>query len=230
MYLAPLCISGLGWRWFSPTPFHAATVPVASASGLLAGCIRAFFTGRSLSLLLPPISEPDAPLCVRRFLLRLSLCSTSALRFRGGLWRDSEGSSPVIGLLLLSLTFYPARSYSPGLRTHRYARGRHCCFVEGGGFEPPKPRRACAHLRRFHPGRSVSVTLSQPSYPYCAVRFPRTVCFASSFTVPCGFPARSVLLRLLLCRAVSPHGLFCFVFYCAVRFPRTVCFASSFAL
>ena len=214
MYLAPLCISGLGWRWFSLPPFHAATVPVASASGLLAGCIRAFFTGRSLSLLLPPISEPDAPLCVRRFLLRLSLCSTSALRFCGGLWRDSEGSSPVIGLLLLSLTFYPARSYSPGLRTHRYARGRHCCFVEGGGFEPPKPRRACAHLRCFHPGRYVSVSLSQPS----------------SLTVPCGFHARSVLLRLLLCRAVFPLGLFCFVFYCAVRFPRTVCFASSFAL
>jgi len=48
--------------------------------------------------------------------------------------------------------------------------------------------------------------------------------------VPCGFHARSVLLRLLLCRAVFPLGLFCFVFYCAVRFPRTVCFALSFAL
>lgn len=42
--LAPLCVSGLGWRWFSPPPFHAATVPVASASGLLAGRIKAFFS------------------------------------------------------------------------------------------------------------------------------------------------------------------------------------------
>ena len=43
-------------------------------------------------------------------------------------------------------------------------------------------------------------------------------------------PSLSANLPPLLCRAVFPHGLFCFVFDCAVRFSRSVCFASSFAL
>ena len=40
-------------------------------------------------------------------------------------------------------------------------------------------------------------------------------------------PSFSANLPPLLCRAVFPLGLFCFVFYCLALF-RTVCFVSSF--
>ena len=178
--MAGLCVcTGL-----APLPFF---VVCLSGSRMVKGShITAFFTRWWR---LPPLS-----LLVRTYqhsgLALWSRCATS--------WLPP-------GLLLhagLSLTVF---QYPPIYNALGFACGLVCgddipllsfCFVEGGGFEPPKPRRACAHLRCFHPGRSVSVVLSQPS----------------SFIVPCGFPARSVLLRLLMCLALSRELLFCFVF------------------
>lgn len=71
MYLAPLCVSGLGWRWFLTSAFSRCHCTRRVSVGSMAGRIRAFFTDRSLSLLLSPISEPGAPLCVHPITIAL---------------------------------------------------------------------------------------------------------------------------------------------------------------
>lgn len=80
-------------------------------------------------------------------------------------------------------------------------------FAEGGGFEPPKPRRACAHLRCFHPGRSVSVSLSQPSSfsseRQIIIRLIRERCLLCSLRLRCRRLYR--LCRLWLCCSTTDH-------------------------
>ena len=196
MYLAPLCVSGLGWREFSLPPFHAATVPVASASGLWQAALE-------------PFSQTARSRC---------FCHPFLSRTRPCAFADYSCASPYVPLL----SYASVAGYGVTPKVRHLSLASYCSRSPSTqlaliplGYEPTvMPVVGIIILWK--------VGDSNPRSPVGLAH----ICAA--FILGGLSPSFSANLPPLLCRAVFPHGLFCFVFYCASRFFRSVYFVSSF--